>query len=131
MQFAKLCSPRLAEAHFCKMAANKIKNIYLQAKIKIFIAFLGPSKFSFSPVTGAILPFWTPSGKAKLCVVPKIFCVVVPCTNFLRFCMAPHVALCNVLLIFLNFASCSSGKHNSESRSYAKAEKWAPFGTRN
>ena len=54
------------------------------------IAFLGPSKFCSSPMTCAILPSWTPSGKAKWCVTLQIFGVVVPCTLFLQFCMAPH-----------------------------------------
>ena len=45
MQFAKLCFLWLPEAHFCKMAANKIENIYLQAKIKICIALCAPQNF--------------------------------------------------------------------------------------
>ena len=131
MQFAKLCFPLEPEAHFCKMAANKNKNIYLQTKIKIFIAFLSPSKFWFSPTTCAFLASWTPTGKAKLCVASHFFGVVVPCTLFLEFCMAPHDLFFNFCYFFTNFASRSSGKHNSESRSYAKAQNLPPFDTRN
>ena len=121
MQFAKLCLPQLPEAHFCKLAAKRNKNIYLQTKIKIFIAILGPSALCISPTTCAILASWTPSGKTKSCGAPQISCVVVPCTLFLEFCMGPYTPFFIFLLFFQNFASCLSGKHNSENRSYAKA----------
>ena len=44
MQFAKLCFPLEPEAHFCKMAANKNKNIYLQTKMQNFYCIFEPLK---------------------------------------------------------------------------------------
>ena len=123
---------RSSQKHiFAKLLQTKIKTYNCKRKSKFLLHFWAPSEFWFSPMTCAILASWTPSGKVKLCVTLQIFCVVMPCTLFLKFCMAPQVPLYKCLLNFLNFASCSSGKHNSESRSYAKAQKLAPFGTRN
>ena len=46
---------------------------------------------------------------------------------FLNFAWLHMTSFSFFAILFINFASRSSGKHNSESRSYAKAQKLAPF----